>query len=182
MRIAVFGGSFDPPHIGHEAIVNEACQSLDFDTLFVVPTFLNPFKEASLIDASDRLMLIKKMFSTINKVEVCEYEVNQNRAVNSIETIEYLNETYKPSKIYLIVGADNFKSIHTWNHYDRLKDLVEFVVAKRDCTQDHFNDVKLLDIHVQISSTTLRQTLHIDYIPKIIQNDVNKIWHSKRAK
>ena len=182
MRIAVFGGSFDPPHIGHEAIVNEACQSLDIDRLFVVPTFLNPFKKTSLIDASDRLLLIKKMFSSINKVEVCEYEVNQNRAVSSIETIEYLNETYKPSKIYLIVGADNFKSIHTWNHYDRLKELVEFVVAKRDCTQENFNDVKLLDIRVKISSTTLRQTLHIDYIPKIIQKDVDKIWHSKRAK
>lgn len=181
MRIAVFGGSFDPPHIGHEAIVNEASQSLDCDKLFVVPTFLNPFKNSSLIDANDRLRLIKKLFSSHSKVEVCEYEVKQNRAVSSIETIEYLKEAYNPSKIFLIVGADNFKTIHTWNHYERLRHLVEFVVAKRECTQEHFEGVKELDIHMKISSSTLRHSLNLEYIPHIIQNDVNTIWHKKRA-
>lgn len=181
MQIAVFGGSFDPPHIGHEAIVNEACQSLDIDKLYVVPTFLNPFKNSSLIDATQRLILIKKLFNHMGKVDICEYEVNQKKAVSSIETIEYLKKECKTSKIYLIVGADNFKTIHTWDNYDKLKSLVEFVVAKRDCTKENFNDVKLLDIHMEISSTTLRHSLNLEYIPKIIQNDVNEIWHKKRA-
>ena len=181
MQIAVFGGSFDPPHIGHEAIVKEACNSLDIDKLFVVPAFLNPFKNSSLLHANDRLNLIKKLFGAIKKVKICGYEVNQNRAVSTIETIEYLIQEYNPSKIYLIVGADNFKSIHTWNHYERLKNLVEFVVASRDCTQQHFEEVKHLDIQVKISSTTLRHSLNIEYIPKTIQKDVNEIWHKQKA-
>jgi len=181
VQIAVFGGSFDPPHIGHEAIVKEACKSLDIDKMLVVPTFLNPFKEASLIDPKNRLILIKKLFNKTENVEVCEYEVNQNRAVNSIETIEYIKKEYNPSKIYFIVGADNFKSIHTWNSYDRLKNLVEFVVASRECSKQNFENVKLLDIDIKISSTTLRHSLNLEYIPKIIQNDVNEIWHKKRA-
>lgn len=180
MQIAIFGGSFDPPHIGHEAIVQEACQQLDIDKLYVVPTFLNPFKTTSLIDAQQRLFLIKKLFSKDTKVEVCEYEVNQERAVNTVETVEYLLQKDQPNKIYLIVGADNFKSIESWNHYDKLEQLVEFVVAKRDCTQQDFKEVKLLDIHIKISSTQLRHSLNIDYIPKIIQEDVNKIWQNKR--
>ncbi len=181
MRIAIFGGSFDPPHIGHEAIIKEACVTLNVDKIIVVPTFLNPFKKNALINATDRLKLIKKLFNEESKVEVCDYEVHQNRAVNSIETVKYLKKEFNPSKIYLIVGADNFKSIHTWNDYEALTKLVEFVVAKRHCTHESFKDVKLLDININISSTTLRDTLHLDYIPKKIQNDVKKIWHNKRA-
>ncbi len=181
MRIAIFGGSFDPPHIGHEAIIKEACVTLDVDKIIVVPTFLNPFKKNALIDAPQRLQLIEKLFNQESKVEVCDYEVNQNRAVNTIETIKYLKEKYKPTKIYLIVGADNFKSIHTWNAYEELKKLVEFVVAKRHCTNESFEGVKLLDININISSTTLRDTLNLDYIPKKIHNDVKTIWHTKKA-
>lgn len=45
MRVAIFGGSFDPPHIGHEKIIQKALEKLDIDVLFVVPTYLNPFKK-----------------------------------------------------------------------------------------------------------------------------------------
>lgn len=182
MRIAIFGGSFDPPHIGHEAIIHEACECLDVDKVFVVPTFLNPFKSGSMFDASDRLALIKKLFENETKVEICDYEVVQNKAVTTVETVEYLNTRFTPSKIFLIVGADNFKSIHTWNNYEKLNYLVEFVVAKRACTQEDFKHIKLLDINIDISSTQLRETLNIEYIPKTIQNDVKKIWQEKKAK
>ncbi|DAB35050.1 MAG TPA: nicotinate-nicotinamide nucleotide adenylyltransferase, partial [Sulfurospirillum sp. UBA12182] len=55
MKIAIFGGSFDPPHKGHESIVNEALKTLDIETLFVVPTYLNPFKDSFVADERTRL-------------------------------------------------------------------------------------------------------------------------------
>ena len=181
MRIAIFGGSFDPPHIGHEAIIHEACKCLDVDKVFVVPTFLNPFKNHAMFDASTRLNLIKKLFDDEKKVEVCDYEVKQNRAVNTIETVLHLNAHLKPSKIYLIIGADNFKSIHTWNNYEQLNKLVEFIVAKRECTQEYFENTQMLDIEVNISSSVLRKSLNLEYIPKKIQNDVKLIWQIQKA-
>lgn len=181
MRIAIFGGSFDPPHIGHEAIIKEAARSLDVDKIIVIPAFLNPFKSSALIDAPRRLELIQKLFDDELCIQVCDYEVNQNRAVNTVETVEYLQQHYSTSHIYLIVGADNYKTIHTWNSYDKLKNLVEFVVAKRHCVDETFDNVKLLDININISSTTLRETLKLEYIPKKIQNDVMEIWHQKEA-
>lgn len=182
MRIAIFGGSFDPPHIGHEAIIHEACKCLDVEKVFVVPTFLNPFKNSAMFDAPTRLNLIKKLFNDEKKVDVCDYEVKQNRAVNTIETVVHLNAQLKPSKIYLIIGADNFKCIHTWNNYEQLKELVEFVVAKRECTKEHFENTQMLDINIDISSSILRQSLNLDYIPKKIQTDVNLVWQIKKAK
>jgi len=62
MNIALFGGSFDPPHIGHKMIVKQALSQLDIDQLIVMPTFLNPFKSKSHFSSKQRLLLAKELF------------------------------------------------------------------------------------------------------------------------
>ena len=181
MKIAVFGGSFDPPHIGHEKIALEAIQWLDIDKLIIVPTFLNPFKSSCLFSSKNRLSLIKKLFLDCEKIDICEYEINQQKPINTVETVEYIKKLYKPSLIYLIIGTDNFKLIHTWYKYDTLKNLVEFVIAKRGIHNHNFEDNKHLDININVNSTQLRHTLNLHYIPKKIQNYVNDIWHNKKV-
>lgn len=54
MNIALFGGSFDPPHKGHEAIIKEALKKLDIDKLIIMPTFINPFKQNFSADEKQR--------------------------------------------------------------------------------------------------------------------------------
>jgi len=74
--IALYGGSFDPPHLGHEAIV-KALRELDFiEKVVVMPTFLNPFKESFTAPAELRLQWLKKIFSSYKDVEVSSYEVD----------------------------------------------------------------------------------------------------------
>ena len=68
MNIAIFGGSFDPPHLGHQEIVNEALKSLHVDKLFIVPTHLNPFKKEFFAPSKLRLKWLKKLF-TCKEVE-----------------------------------------------------------------------------------------------------------------
>jgi nicotinate-nucleotide adenylyltransferase len=77
MNIAIFGGSFDPPHIGHEKIALKAIKKLDIDKLIVVPTYLNPFKSDSHLDADIRFSLIKRVFENEKKVKVSKYEVKK---------------------------------------------------------------------------------------------------------
>ena len=62
MRIAIFGGSFDPLHIAHVAIVNDSLKKLDIDKLIIVPTYLNPFKNSFYLDPKSRFELLKKVF------------------------------------------------------------------------------------------------------------------------
>ena len=70
MRIAIFGGSFDPLHIAHVAIVHSALNKLDIDKLIVVPTYLNPFKNSFYLDPATRLILLQKVFNKIKNVEI----------------------------------------------------------------------------------------------------------------
>ena len=131
MRIAIFGGSFDPLHLAHVAIVQNALNKLDIDKLIVVPTYLNPFKSSFYLDPQTRFELLKKVFIKFEQVEVSNYEINQLAPSYSINTVNYLKDLYNPSKIYLIIGEDNMENLEKWYKYDELKKLVEFVIASR---------------------------------------------------
>jgi len=180
VKIAIFGGSFDPPHIGHESIVNEAINQLDIDKLIVVPTFLNPFKKSSFLDAKERLFLLKKLFKDNRKIEVSDFEIKQNRAVYSIETIKYLQLLYKPDTIYLIIGTDNLEKLHLWHSFEELKTLVTFIVANRSgYLNENYDNIRTLKVNFDISSTNLREKLDLSYIPQTIKKDVNTLWQNK---
>jgi nicotinate-nucleotide adenylyltransferase len=179
MNIAVFGGSFDPPHIGHEEIIKKTIQNLDIDRLFVVPTFLNPFKFLSFTPAKKRATWIETLIKKYQKAEVLNYEIEQNRPIPTIETIKYIEKKYKPKKIYLIIGADNVETLHLWKDFKELEKMVKFVIASRDDIKIPKN-LKKLDICVNISSTDLRENLKQEYLPKSIAKDV--INYYKRSK
>lgn len=175
--VAIFGGSFDPPHIGHVQIVQEALKNLPITKLYIVPTYLNPFKTKFHVDAKTRFEWLKKLF-TCKEVEILDYEINQERPVPTIETVRYLLKTKHLEKIYLIIGADNYANLPKWHNYEELKTLVEFVVATRD--EEHLpKDLKKLSINVNISSSKLREKMDITFIPKIIENDVKMYYQGK---
>ena len=173
MRIAIFGGSFDPLHIAHVAIVNDSLKKLDIDKLIIVPTYLNPFKNSFYLDPITRFELLKKVFYKFDNVEISDYEITQQKPSYSIDTVNYLKNLYKPSKIYLIIGEDNMENLEKWYKYDELKKLVEFVIASRAGFESKkANEFKCLDINIDISSTQLREKINLDYIPREIKDDI----------
>jgi len=175
MNIAIFGGSFDPPHLGHEEIVKEALKTLHIDKLFVVPTYLNPFKKEFFAHSELRLKWLKKIF-TCKDVEILDFEVNQKKAITSIETVEYLKTIYDLEKIYLIIGADNLINLHKWHRYEELSKLVEFVVASRDNQNIPENLIKL-PINANISSSKLRSNMDTTFIPHIIKKEITEFYN-----
>lgn len=179
MKIAIFGGSFDPPHIGHEQIVKLILNSLDIDLLFIVPAYLSPFKSQYLLSPQIRLNLIRKLFEDEGKVIVSDYEVNAGESVPTIKTVKYLYDKYKPQKVYLIIGDDHLDTLSKWHSFDELNRLVEFVVINR---HDIPTDYKSLPLKIEVSSSKLREHLDIDNIPQKIQNEVNEIWKKEYNK
>ena len=153
-HLAVFGGSFDPFHQGHQTIIDEALKTLDISALILVPTYLNPFKQSFSKSPSERLKALQQIkFDT--RVTITDFEIQQNQPTPTIKTIEHFMKMYQPTKIYLIIGADNLAKLSTWSEYEKLKELVEFVVATRDniVIPPHY---KVLDVKEDISSTALR--------------------------
>jgi len=175
--IAIFGGSFDPPHLGHEVVVIQSLKVLrDIDKLIVVPTYLNPFKTESFLSSEIRFNLVKKLFEDEKKVYVSDYEIQQNKSVYTIDTVKFLKKQYNAKKVYLIVGADNVEKLHLWHQYDELINFVEVVVVSR---KDYTCDCITIKVDVDVSSTQLRQELDLDLIPKKIQNEVKQIWNKE---
>lgn len=181
MNIAIYGGSFDPPHIGHEKIVQTLTNTLDIDKLFIVPTYLNPFKNNSHFTPEQRYSLVEELFKNLSKVEVLDYELKQGEATPSIKTVRYIKQEYKPSKIYLVMGADNIAKLHLWSEFDSLNQLVEFIVISRDGYEAK-NDIiqfKSIKLNVDVSSTNIRDTKDIEHIPSKIKQKVQNIWNKE---
>ncbi|MDE6886996.1 MAG: ribosome silencing factor [Helicobacteraceae bacterium] len=132
MNLAIFGGSFDPPHKGHLEIIQKITK-LDFiDLLIVLPTFLSPLKEKSLFSAKIRFKLVESMLTNIPKVVLSNYEISQNKPNYTIDSIFYFKNLYKPNKIYFVIGADKIDELPKWHRSNELQNEVEFIVASRD--------------------------------------------------
>ncbi len=94
MKIALFGGSFDPPHAGHDAAVKAILSSLKPDLLVIMPSFLNPFKKSFSAPPQLRLRWCRALWSDAPHVEVSDYEISQNRSVSTIQSVKFLLEKY----------------------------------------------------------------------------------------
>lgn len=186
MKIALFGGSFDPPHLGHDKIVKKALKVLNLDKLIVMPTFINPFKNGFFAPPTLRLNWCKKLWQNLDNVLISDYEILQNHPVSTIQSVKFLYSKFEIDKFYLIIGEDNLKDLNKWHKFDELCSLVEFVVASRN--EDEIKNLKQilplkkLDINVNISSTEFRQNLNKDFIPNSIKNEVIKFYKDKKWK
>ena len=171
--IALFGGSFDPPHIGHKAIV-EALRKLDFiDKIVVMPTFLNPFKSHSYASSKQRLLWLQDIFSEFDDVYIDDFEVKKSRKVSTIESVRHLLQNY--SRVYVVVGADNLASLHKWSNYKELSALVTFIVAPRDGIEVG-SEFITLEIDEKISSSELRKKMQISKIPKVCALEIENFY------
>ncbi len=174
-NIALFGGSFDPPHNGHVAVVQAALKQLDIEKLIVVPTYVNPFKTATTAPASLRLTWLQDIFKEYAHVEISDVETTKKRAVPTIETVQYFQHREQPSRLFFIIGADNLASLPQWHRYNELEKLVTFVVAHRDhvTIPPHYRD---LHVNVPISSTILRAGKKHSFIPERVRHAITSYY------
>jgi nicotinate-nucleotide adenylyltransferase len=177
--IALYGGSFDPPHLGHEAVV-KALEKLDFiEKVIIMPTFLNPFKENFTAPAELRLKWLQCIFADDEKVEISAFEVDKKRKVPAIESVQALKKKYE--KIYFVIGADNLADLPKWYRYEELRELVTFIVATRDKIAIP-KDFLTLKVDIDISSSELRKKIDISKLPKRCVEEIAHYYKEHNAK
>ncbi len=178
-RAALFGGSFDPPHIGHIEIVNKL-KDLEFiDKVIVMPTYLNPFKERFTAPAEIRLEWLQKLFKNDPKVHVSDFEVKRQRKVPTLETVLELKKEF--DEVYVTIGSDNLKTLPKWHSFDKLKNEAKFIVATRKGYAIPKGEFLLLEIDRQISSSELREKIDTNYLPKEIAEEIYKHYKETDA-
>jgi len=174
--VAIFGGSFDPPHTGHQAIVRKALEVLDIDTLLVVPAYLNPFKQTSLADASVRLQWCRALFDSIPNVHVDDYEIRQGRSTTTVESVKHFQKRYDVK--YLIIGSDNLSTLTQWHAFEWLNSHIIWVIATRKGHKIETGALKrwkILEIDADVSSTQIRQSGTLEHVDTRISETVKKI-------
>ena len=173
MKTAIFGGSFDPVHLGHIEVVKKALSELDIDKLIILPNYLNPLKHSFSAPPKLRLKWLREVFKNYPKVEVSDFEIKKNRPVYTIESVTH----FKPS--YFIIGSDNLKTLDKWKDIDKLKNMVEFVVATRGEVDkkllEKHNIKKILKVNIPISSTEIRNC-KFKFLPKEIEKEIKEFY------
>ncbi len=174
--VALFGGSFDPPHAGHQAIVETVAKRPDIDKLIVVPAYLNPFKTASHATAAQRLAWCHQLFGHIPKVEVDAYEIEQGRSVTTAETLRHFQESYDVN--YLVIGADNLSGLTRWHQFAWLNDTVTWLIVTRKghtLQTDTLRDYEVITLDLPYSSTEIRDNGQFDDVDRSIRESVQTL-------
>ncbi len=174
--VAVFGGSFDPPHLGHQDIVQKAMKNLVIDKLLIVPAYLNPFKTSSLALPTQRLKWCHTLFDGLENVMVADYEIKEGRSTTTFKTIEYFNHFYDVQ--YLIIGSDNLSTLKNWYQFEWLNRHIEWVIVTRKnypVNTEGLRAWKILQVDREISSTQIRVDKTLKYIDNRIKISVKEI-------
>lgn len=178
--VAVFGGSFDPPHLGHQEIVKAVLSELDIDYILILPAYQNPFKQAPFATAAQRLSWCKKVFDD-KRIVVDSYEID-NEICYTYQSIEHFRSFYDVR--YLIIGADNLEKITLWRNFEWLNDTIIWIIVTRgDNSVDTtaLRSFKVLHIDVPISSTFVRENRDLSNIDAKIRDEVEKYFENFRA-
>ncbi len=174
---ALFGGSFDPPHLGHRAIVQGVLRHPDITKVIVMPAWLNPFKERSHATPEQRLRWCRTVLD-LPGVEISDWEIRQQRPVYTIETWEYLKSRGRPLR-YLVIGSDNLPTITRWHEFERLNDEAVWIVATREDELPDLSPLKraeLLKVEVPVSSTMIRRGEGLEYLDPRIRDEVIAVY------
>ena len=159
MKILIYGGTFNPIHLAH--LKNIEWVGCCFDKVLVIPNKKGHFKVGDeLASISDRLKMIelglKQLPSNLN-VEISGIEIISENSLYSYDVVRLLQKQYPQAQFSFLIGSDQAKDLNNWYKITELKEMVEFIVTKRDAdyTSNEFKvfDNELLDY----SSTAIRQ-------------------------
>lgn len=178
MKIAIFGGGFDPPHKAHELIVDKLLASFDIDKLIIVPAFISMSKNEHEASALKRPAWVEALWGGREKINIIDYELKQKKRVPSVQTCKYIRSIYTVKKLFLVIGADHLKGLKNWEGIEELKRLCEFIVVKRAGIKIPKNYLSL-DVDLDISSEKIRLNRDFSLVNEGIKKDIMKGYKCK---
>lgn len=132
-RILVFGGTFDPPHLGHIELSQRVAAELQVDVTVYIPAGNPPHKDRVVTDAKHRLKMLESALEPYSDLIISEFETRRsNRQSFTVTTLTHLRTCCPPrSSVYLLMGADMAMSFYSWYQPERILELADPVVITR---------------------------------------------------
>lgn len=172
MKIGIFGGSFNPPHMGHINSLLTVQKKMGLDFVYVVPTSKNPLKfDVESPTAEHRLEMVKRALASYgNQFKVSDIEVKRGGESYTIDTLKELAQKHPGADIQLIIGADNLEDFHQWKNWKEILTLVNLIVTTRpgfslpDSKEEMPNFLKDIIADYDFNYVELTTGKHIQFI------------------
>jgi len=133
--IGIYGGSFDPVHLGHLQTATSIKNELNIDRLFMLPCFEPVHKNSLNYTSKQRLQMLDLAIKEFNSLEIDTREILRGGGSFMIDTLLDLNESFKNESICLIIGMDSFIKFKTWKNWNEFSKLIHLVVLPRNGDQ-----------------------------------------------
>ncbi len=132
MKLGLYGGSFDPVHLGHLLVAQAAMEELGLDRVFFIPAAQSPFKpENKPAPAAVRLQLLRLALAGRSHYEVDEQEIRRGGTSYTIDTLRDYAKHFPNAELFYLIGADNAAKLNEWREPAELARLAEFVAVPR---------------------------------------------------
>lgn len=128
MNIAILGGSFNPPHLGHILISQQILDFLDFDEVWLTPCYQHTFLK-HLASIQDRVAMTKMI--TYDKVKFSDEEIKNRLSGDSIDLLNILTKKYPNNHFSFVIGSDNLAGFKRWGRWEKLITTYDFLIFPR---------------------------------------------------
>lgn len=167
VRIGVFGGTFDPPHVGHLLLASDARESLRLDRLIFIPTGAQPLKVETppIASAQDRLEMLRLAVADDASYLVDDTEINRKGLSYTVDTLDHLKEMNPGAQLFLLLGQDALATFEKWRNPERIRELATLAVMRRTGVTAARVEIAAEGVvsvstrRVDVSSTEIRERL-----------------------
>jgi nicotinate-nucleotide adenylyltransferase len=163
-KIALFGGSFDPVHLGHVKMLEYCLENFDFDFIDVIPAQLSPFKKENLFTAEQRLEFLNEVFK-YEKVRINTTELDRPGTSYTSLTVREYKKNYPDAQLFMLLGSDNLKNLKDWNEFEYLcQNLIFIIFNRHDHSLSNLGDLPINyhlveDFDFLVSSSMIKEQL-----------------------
>lgn len=164
-RIGILGGTFDPPHIGHLIMAEEARIQMELDEIWWLPNKIPPHKHKdSDSTEEDRLKMVEMMIQLHESFSLCDIELKRDGPSYTVDSVAEIIKSYPNNTFYFIIGEDSLYNLHKWNRSEELQEMISFIVMPRPGYNPDLNtkivSSTMLDSHtLDVSSTNIRKSI-----------------------
>ena len=155
LKIAIYGGTFDPVHHGHLILAREAREQFGFGKVIFVPAAVSPFRSLPVASAQTRLSMLRLAIEGEEGFQLDDCELRRPPPSYTIDTIEEIRTRRPDAQMYCLIGEDNLPTLHKWHRFDELRKAVQFIVLDRTGkSPDH--PYPIVHRKIDISATEIR--------------------------
>jgi nicotinate-nucleotide adenylyltransferase len=132
MKLGLFGGSFDPVHLGHLLVAQAAMEEMRLDWLYFIPAAQSPFKpDTRPAPSLERLRLLRMALAGESRYSIDDQEVQRGAPSYTIETVRNYRARFPEACLYYLIGADHIPLLPNWREAEELSKLVNFIIIPR---------------------------------------------------